>query len=179
MKQYLQQLKQRAQLIILLGNTLLVSLNILYTAHKFDNINNKQIFACQLTSPITSVCYEQQEVNNNNKRDIKTQDEINRSAHFTVETFFNDIDQSKVFILKDDPLFKYDPIFCPHENCNNCDHNKYYLEYHYKRWDTGKKRLSHFGILKCDKCGTSITWVNKYLRDAVIKKNNLNIAEID
>ena len=59
MNKYLQELKQRAQLIILLGNTLLVSLNILYTAHKFDTINNKQIFACQLTSQVTSVCFEQ------------------------------------------------------------------------------------------------------------------------
>ena len=108
-----------------------------------------------------------------------TQDDINRHAHYRVESFFDGIDQSKIFILKDDPLFDYDPIFCPHEQCNLCGHKKYYLEYHYKRWNVGKTRLSNFGILRCDKCGHSITWVNKYLRDAIIKKNNLNIAEID
>jgi len=116
---------------------------------------------------------------NNFEQKIKTQDEINLSAHDTVEKFFNDVDLAKVFILKDDPLFDYDPIFCPHKKCRSCGHEKYYLEYHYKRWDIGKKRLSHFGILHCDKCGASITWVNKYLRDALIKKNNLNIAEVD
>ena len=116
---------------------------------------------------------------NNFEQEIKTQDQINLFARYRVEEFFNDVDLAKVFILKDDPLFEYNPIFCPHKQCKSCEHDKYYLEYHYKRWDIGKKRLSHFGILHCDKCGASITWVNKYLRDAVIKKNNLNIAEVD
>ena len=58
MKEYIQRLKSRAQLIILVGNTMLVLFNLLYVSFKFDNMNNKQIFTCEMTSPYTSQCYE-------------------------------------------------------------------------------------------------------------------------
>ena len=105
-----------------------------------------------------------------------TQDEINKKADMWSGLISENPD---TFILPEDPLYKYHPVFLPYRKCQCCDHDKFFLEYHYKRWDTGKKRMSHFGILRCDKCGSSITWVNKHLRDAVIKRNNINIAEID
>lgn len=59
MKAYLQRVKERAGPILLMGNILIMSLNLLYIAHRFDNLSNKQVFACQLTSMTTSVCLEQ------------------------------------------------------------------------------------------------------------------------
>ena len=115
-------------------------------------------------------------MNNNPNIQRISQDEVNRYAYYTLKLYES---HEHDFILPDDPLFKYHPVFCPFRICNTCGHNKYYLAYVYKRWDAGPKRMSHFGILKCDKCGTSITWVNKHLRDAVIQKNNLNIAAVD
>lgn len=117
-------------------------------------------------------------MNNNGNAQHITQDQVNRYAYLKLKSY-DDGNFANDFILPEDPLFKYHPVFCPHRICNTCGHNKYYLEYVYKRWDTGPKRMSHFGILRCDKCGTAITWVNKHLRDAVIKKNNLNIAAVD
>jgi|TARA_A200000159_G_scaffold90157_2_gene83675 hypothetical protein len=115
-------------------------------------------------------------VNNHHLDRHLTQDQINSAAHEQVDNFFESNDK---FILPEDPLFKYDPVYLPHRKCQCCDHDKFFLEYHYKRWDTGKKRLSHFGLLRCDKCGSAITWVNGDLRDALIERNNINIAEID
>ena len=109
----------------------------------------------------------------------RTQEQINQSAHFFVNEFNR---SAKTFTLPTDPLFKYNEEYhhlLPHKKCQCCGHDKFFLVYHYKCWEIGPKRMSHFGILRCDKCGESITWVNKYLRDAVIKRNNINIAEID
>ena len=115
-------------------------------------------------------------MNNNQNIQHISQDVVNRNAYYALKNY----ESSKHdFILPDDPLFKYHPVFCPHRICNTCGHDKYYLEYAYKRWNVGQKRMSHFGILRCDKCGTSITWVNKHLRDALIQKNNLNMAAVD
>lgn len=58
-KAYLQRVKERAGPILLMGNILIMTLNLLYIGHRFDNLTNKQIFACQLTSMTTSVCIEQ------------------------------------------------------------------------------------------------------------------------
>jgi len=109
-----------------------------------------------------------------NKR--QTQDEINKKADMWSRLIS---ESSDTFILPEDPLYKYHPVFLPYRKCQCCGHDKFFLVYHYKCWEIGPKRMSHFGILRCDKCGESITWVNKYLRDAVIKRNNINIAEID
>jgi len=59
MKAYLQRVKERAGPILLMGNILIMTLNLLYIGHRFDKLTNKQIFACQLTSMTTSVCLEQ------------------------------------------------------------------------------------------------------------------------
>ena len=115
-------------------------------------------------------------MNNNPDYQRISQDEVNRYAHRVVEAYES---HEHDFILPDDPLFKYHPIFCPFHICNTCGHDKYYMQYVYKRWDVGQKRMSHFGLLNCDKCGTSVTWVNRHLRDALIQKNNLNIAAVD
>ena len=105
-----------------------------------------------------------------------TQETVNRKAHFFKEQF---TEHSCTFTLPEDPLFKYHSCFCPYHKCQLCGHDKFFLVYHYKCWEIGPKKMSHFGILRCDKCGEAIAWVNKHLRDAVIKKNKLNIAEVD
>ena len=58
-KAYLQRVKERAGPILLMGNILIMTLNLLYIGHKLDNLANKQIFVCELSSYTTSVCLEQ------------------------------------------------------------------------------------------------------------------------
>ena len=114
-------------------------------------------------------------INQHTNRSL-TQEEINKHAHYFVNEF---IENSKSFTLPTDPLFKYHPQFLPYHKCQCCGHDKFFLVYHYKCWDIGPKRMSHFGILRCDKCGEAITWVNKHLRDLIIKVNNLDVSEVD
>ena len=59
MKAYLQRVKERAGPILLMGNILIMTLNLLYIGHRFDKLTNKQIFVCELSSYTTSVCLEQ------------------------------------------------------------------------------------------------------------------------
>ena len=114
-------------------------------------------------------------INQHTNRSL-TQEEINKHAHYFVNEF---TEHDGSFTLPNDPLFKYHSHFLPYHKCQQCGHDKFFLVYHYKCWEIGPKRMSHFGILRCDKCGEAITWVNKHLRDAIIKKNNLDISEVD
>lgn len=103
--------------------------------------------------------------------------EINyRRQHNKINDYFVD---DKRFILQDDPLFAYHPQFLPFKCCPSCNHQKYYILYTYKEWNTAATRLSNFASVHCDRCGEFITWTNKYLRDALIEKNQLNVWEID
>ena len=117
--------------------------------------------------------------NRNIKCEKKTQDEVNCLAHKRVDMFFKETDS---FVLPNDPLIKYlpsHPHVCPHKQCDTCGHDKYYVEYKYKQWDNPRARMANFAILRCDKCGASVSWVNKYLRNLLIQRNNLEIAEVD
>ena len=58
MHKYIENFKKRAQLTILVGNTMLVIFNMLYISFKFDNMEKKQVFVCEMISPYTSQCYE-------------------------------------------------------------------------------------------------------------------------
>ena len=109
----------------------------------------------------------------------RTQEEINKHAHWFVNEF---TEQVGSFTLPTDPLFKYNEEhhhLLPYEKCQCCGHDKFFLVYHYKCWEIGPKRMSHFGILRCDKCGEAITWVNKHLRDMIIKVNKIDVSEVD
>jgi len=58
LERYLERFKKNAQLTILVGNTLLVCFNLAYIGIKFDNIEKKQVFTCEMIGPYTSQCYE-------------------------------------------------------------------------------------------------------------------------
>jgi Zn ribbon nucleic-acid-binding protein len=105
---------------------------------------------------------------------LDTQEQINRSAHRNVDIF---LEQDGDFVLKEDPLLQYHEVFCPIKCCSACGHKKYMARYTYKRWDTAKKKLSHFGLIMCDKCGYNLSWINKHLRDALIKKNQIDLND--
>ena len=59
MKNYLQKVKERAGIILLTGNILVMTFNLLYVSYRFDNLPNKQVFICELTSFTQFVCLEQ------------------------------------------------------------------------------------------------------------------------
>lgn len=70
------------------------------------------------------------------------------------------------FILKDDPLVPIKP-------CTACGHDKGLIVYTYKRWSEKSKKLSHFGMIVCDRCGSGLRWIDKIGRQLLIKKHGL------
>lgn len=59
MKDYLEGLKKRGQLIILCGNVLLTALNLIVVSHKLDNMNQQMILYCRTIDFTHTICAEQ------------------------------------------------------------------------------------------------------------------------
>lgn len=59
MKDYLEGLKKRGQLIILCGNVLLTALNLIVVSHKLDNMNQQMILYCRTIDFTDTICAEQ------------------------------------------------------------------------------------------------------------------------
>jgi hypothetical protein len=59
MKDYLETLKKRGQLIILCGNVLLTALNLIVVSHKLDNMNQQMILYCRTIDFTDTICAEQ------------------------------------------------------------------------------------------------------------------------
>ena len=59
MKDYLEGLKKRGQLIILCGNVLLTALNLIVVSHKLDNMNQQMISYCRTIDFTDTICAEQ------------------------------------------------------------------------------------------------------------------------
>lgn len=92
---------------------------------------------------------------------------------FSQHCHINDLSEDQYdFIIPDDPLVPIKP-------CARCNHNKGLIVYTYRRWRKLSKRLSHFGLIRCDRCGSAITWIPKEGRELLIKKHHLMIAELD
>ena len=72
------------------------------------------------------------------------------------------------FIIPADPLV-------PIKQCTTCGYNKGFIVYTYKCWENYSKKLSHFGLIRCDQCGSAITWIPKEGRRLLIKKHNITL----
>jgi hypothetical protein len=72
------------------------------------------------------------------------------------------------FTLKDDPVVPIKP-------CSRCKHDKGFITYTYKRYDDDM-RFSHFGMIRCDRCGVPQTWIPKKGRELLCKKHNINLS---
>lgn len=91
----------------------------------------------------------------------KTIPQVKRSNQHTIDNLLN----SKYdFILSDDPLIPIKP-------CTSCGHNKGFIVYTYKRWEEHSKKLSHFGLIRCDRCGAALSWIDGVARELLIKKH--------
>lgn len=100
---------------------------------------------------------------NNNQRERATKEQIYRSNKQTIQTI---LESEYDFVLEDDPLV-------PIKTCNVCGHNRGFILYTYKRWEEHWKKLSHFGMIKCNLCGAPMTWIPKEGRNILIKKHNI------
>ena len=98
---------------------------------------------------------------NNNQR--KTPQQIYRLNRGNTKLI---LESEYDFVLKDDSLVPIKP-------CTVCGYNKGFIVYTYKRWEEHSKKLSHFGMIRCNLCGTAMTWIPKEGRNILIKKHNI------
>ena len=91
--------------------------------------------------------------------------------HREMYTNFLSKDSTHEFILKDDPLVPIKP-------CSRCNHNKGFITYTYKQYQPNdSRRLSHFGMIRCDRCGAPQTWIPKKGRELLCKKHNIDTSQ--
>jgi hypothetical protein len=100
---------------------------------------------------------------NNNHR--KTPEEIYKSNRRNTKLL---LESKYDFVLKDDPLV-------PIKTCTVCGYHKGFIVYTYKRWEEHSKKLSHFGMIRCNLCGSAITWIPRDGRNILIKKHNIDL----
>ena len=91
--------------------------------------------------------------------------------HREMYTNFLSKDSTHEFILKDDPLVPIKP-------CSRCNHDKGLITYTYKQYQPNdSRRLSHFGMIRCDRCGAAQTWIPKKGRELLCKKHNIDTSQ--